>query len=141
MSDTPQYTVRAYARGVDQSPRKVSIVASLVRGRSVADALVILEHTPRRPALAVRKTIASAAANATNNHGLDGKTLQISKLSVTTGPRLRRFRPASRGRALPFEKKSSHILVEVTGVEKQKKKPAVKKAETTDKPVETKGEK
>jgi large subunit ribosomal protein L22 len=120
--------VRAYAKGVDQTPRKVSLVAGLVRGRSVADALVILDHTPKRAALVVKKAIASAAANATNNHGLDGKTLEIKTLSVTTGPRLKRFKPASRGRALPFQKKSSHILVEVTGAEKPKKKPAAKPA-------------
>lgn len=124
------YTVRAYAKGVDQAPRKVSLVASLVRGRTVADALVILDHTPKRAALVVRKAIASAQANAVNNHGLDGKTLQITTLSVTTGPRMRRFKPASRGRALPFEKKTSHILVEVSGTIKPKKKPAAKKADT-----------
>lgn len=116
-----QYTVRSYAKGVDQTPRKVSLVASLVRGRTVADALVILEHVPKRAALPVKKAIASAAANATNNHNLDGKTLEITTLSVTAGPRLKRFKPASRGRALPFQKKSSHILVEVTGAEKAKK--------------------
>lgn len=121
--------VRAYAKGVDQAPRKVSIVAKLVRGRTVADALVILEHTPRRAALPVKKAIASAAANATNNHGLDGKSLEITTLSVTTGPSLKRFKPASRGRALPFKKKSSHILVEVSGIEKPKKKPAAKPAD------------
>lgn len=126
------YTVRAYARGVDQAPRKVSLVASLVRGRSVADALVILDHTPKRAALAVRKTIASAQANAVNNHGLDGKNLVISTLSVTTGPRMRRFKPASRGRALPFEKKTSHVLVEVSGSLKPIKKPAAKKAEAKE---------
>lgn len=126
MADTT--VVRAYAKGVDQTPRKVSLVASLVRGRSVADALVILENVPKRAALPVKKVIASAAANATNNHGLDGKTLQIKTLSVTAGPRLKRFKPASRGRALPFQKRSSHILVEVTGAEKAKKKPAAKPA-------------
>ena len=72
-----EQVVRAYAKGVDQTPRKVSLVASLVRGRTVADALVILENVPKRAALPVKKAIASAAANATNNHGLDGKTLQI----------------------------------------------------------------
>lgn len=119
-------TTRAYIKGVDQTPRKLSIVASLVRRRTVADALVILDHTPRRAALAVKKAIASAQANAINNHGVDGKTLVITTLSVTAGARMRRFKPASRGRALPFEKKSSHILVEVTGSEKPKK-PAAKK--------------
>ena len=125
MADT--FTVRAVAKGVDQTPRKVSLVASLVRNRTVADALVILEHVPKRAALPVKKVIESARANATNNHGLDAKSLKITTLSVTTGPRLRRFKPASRGRALPFEKKTSHILVEVTGTEKPKKKPAATK--------------
>jgi large subunit ribosomal protein L22 len=124
------FTVRAVAKGVDQTPRKVSLVAALVRNRTVADALVILEHVPKRAALPVKKVIESAKANAVNNHGLDGKTLTITTLTVTTGPRLRRFKPASRGRALPFEKKTSHILVEVAGSEKQKKKP-VKAATTT----------
>lgn len=116
-----QYTVRSYAKGVDQTPRKVSLVASMVRGRTVADALVILEHVPKRAAMPVKKAIESAKANATNNHNLDGKTLEITTLSVTAGPRLKRFKPASRGRALPFQKKSSHILVEVSGSEKPKK--------------------
>jgi len=128
MADT--YTVRAYAKGVDQTPRKVSLVAALVRGRTaVADALVILEHVPKRAALPVKKAIDSAKANAINNHGLDAKSLVITTLSVTTGTRLRRFKPASRGRALPFQKKTSNILVEVTGTEKPKKAPA-KKPET-----------
>jgi len=128
MTDTT-YTVRAYAKGVDQTPRKVSLVAALVRGRTVADALVILEHVPKRAALPVKKAIDSAKANAINNHGLDAKSLVITTLSVTTGTRLRRFKPASRGRALPFQKKTSNILVEVTGTEKPKKAPA-KKPET-----------
>ncbi len=119
--------VRAVARGVDQTPRKVSLVAALVRNRTVADALVILEHVPKRAALPVKKVIESAKANAINNHGLDGKSLTITTLTVTTGPRLRRYKPASRGRALPFEKKTSHILVEVSGSEKPKKKPVAAK--------------
>ncbi len=113
--------VRAYAKGVDHAPRKTALVASLVRGRSVADAIVILNNTPRRPATAVRKAIESAQANAVNTHGLDGKTLIIKTLSVTTGTRMKRFKPASRGRALPFQKKTSNILVEVTGELKPKK--------------------
>lgn len=128
MAENTVYTVRAHIKGVDQTPRKVGLVAALVRGRSVADAVVILDHTPKRAALAVKKAIQSAAANATNNHGLDSKSLMISTLSVTAGPRLRRYKPASRGRALPFQKRTSHILVEVAGIEKAKKKPIEKKA-------------
>lgn len=126
-------SVRAYAKGVDLAPRKVSIVASLVRNRTVADALVILEHVPRRSALPVKKAIESAKANAVNNHGLDGKTLVISTMSVTVGNRLKRFKPHMRGMALPFQKKTSNILVEVTGTEKPKKKPAAKPAEKAEK--------
>lgn len=122
-------TVRAYIEGIDLAPRKVSLVASLVRGRTVADALVILPHTPKRAALPVMKAIASAKANAINNHGLDAKTLVISTLSVSTGTRMKRFKPASRGRALPFQKKTSNILVEITGDVKPKKKPVAKPAE------------
>jgi large subunit ribosomal protein L22 len=114
-------TVRAYAKNVDQTPRKVSLVASLVRGRSVADAIVILNHTPKRAVRPLLKAIESARANAINNHGYDGNTLEIVTLSVTTGTRLKRFKPASRGRALPFEKKTSNILVIVSGDLKPKK--------------------
>ncbi|MEO6109916.1 MAG: 50S ribosomal protein L22 [Candidatus Saccharimonadales bacterium] len=120
-------TVRAYAKNVDQTPRKVSLVASLVRGRTVADAIVILNHTPKRAVRPLIKVIESARANAVNNHGYDGKTLVISTLSVTTGTRLKRFTPASRGRALPFQKKSANILIEVSG-ELKPKKPAAPKA-------------
>ena len=123
-------TVRAYAKNVDQAPRKTGLVASLVRNRSVEDALVILNHTPKRAARPLIKVIESARANAINNHGFDGKTLHIATLSVTTGTRLKRFTPASRGRALPYQKKTSNILVEVTGELKPKKAPAkVAKAE------------
>lgn len=119
-----EVVVRAYAKNVDQTPRKVGLVASLVRGRSVADAIVILNYTPKRAVRPVIKAIESAQANAVNNHGLDGKTLIIKTLSVTTGTRMKRFNPASRGRALPYQKKSANILVEVTGELKPKKAPA-----------------
>ena len=120
-------TVKSYTKGVDIAPRKVSIVASLVRNRSVADALVILDHVPRKSALPIKKAIASAQANAVNNHGLDAKSLQITTLSVTAGKRLKRFKPHMRGMALPFQKVSSNVLVIVSGTEKPKKKPAAAK--------------
>lgn len=130
--------VRSYAKNVDQAPRKVSLVASLVRGRTVNDALVILAHTPKRAAKPVIKAIESARANAINNHGFDGKSLTLVTLSVTTGTRLKRFVPASRGRALPFQKKSSNILVEVTGALKPKKAAVKAAAVTAEAPKEEK---
>ena len=109
------------------SPRKVSVVASLVRGRTVEDALTILEHTPRRSALPVMKAIASAKANADHNHGYKPATLRIVEISVNPGPRLKRYRPAAHGRALPFMRRTSHIRVVVDGEKREVKKPAAAK--------------
>lgn len=121
--------VKAVAKGVNMSPRKVAVVASLVRGRSVSDALTILGHTPRRSALAVSKVVASARANADHNHNYKPDTLQIVEITVTPGARLKRFRPASHGRALPFQRRTSHITVVVDGEQRAAKKPAAKKEE------------
>lgn len=130
--------VIAIAKGVSNSPRKVSEVASLVRNRTVADALVILSHTPRRSATPVTKVIASARANAEHNHNLKPDTLKIVEITVTAGPRIKRFRPAAHGRALPFQRKTSHIRVVVTGEERQKKTAAKKPVEKTLEEKETK---
>ena len=121
--------VKAIAKGVRMSPRKVSIVAGLVRGRTVADALTILEHTPRRSALPVKKVIESAKANADHNHNYKPDSLQIVSISVTPGPRFKRYRPAAHGRALPFQRKTSHIHVVVEGEQRVAKKPAAKAAD------------
>lgn len=115
-------SVKASAKGVRMSPRKVGVVASLVRGRTVEDALVILENTPRRPAIAVRKVIESARANADNNHNIRPESLVIDSIIVTPGPRLKRYRPAAHGRALPFQRKTSHIFVQVSGEVRAPKK-------------------
>jgi large subunit ribosomal protein L22 len=123
--------VVAIAKGVRQSPRKVAVVAALARGRTVNDALTILDHTPRRSADPVYKVIASARANAEHNHNLKPDTLQILEITVTAGPRIKRFRPAAHGRALPFQRKSSHIRVVVVGEERVAKKP--KKEEVSEK--------
>lgn len=120
-------SVKAESKGVRLSPRKVAEVASLVRGRSVADALVILEHTPRRAALPVLKTIKSAQANAEHNHGYKADSLRIVEITVNHGPRMKRYRPAAMGRALPFMKRSSHIRVLVDGEQRPAKKPAAAK--------------
>lgn len=119
-------SVQAIAKGVRMSPRKVGVVASLVRGRSVADALTILEHTPRRSADPVARVIKSARANAEHNHNYKPDTLQIVEITVTPGQRLKRYRPAAHGRALPFERKASHIRVVVDGEKRAPKKAAAK---------------
>ena len=119
--------VKAESKGVRMSPRKVGEVAALVRGRSVADALVILEHTPRRAATPVLKTIKSAEANATHNHNYKPGTLRIVEITVNHGPRLKRYRPAAMGRALPFQKRTSHIRVLVEGEQRPAAKPTAEK--------------
>lgn len=119
----------AKQNGVRISPRKVGEVAALVRGRSVEDALTILDFTPRRAAGPVRDAVKSAAANAEHNHSYKPGTLEIIEISVTAGPRLKRWMPAARGRARRFQRKTSHIKVVVEGQKREPKKPAAKTQE------------
>lgn len=124
--------VKAIAKGVRMSPRKVAVVAALVRGRTVEEALTILEHTPRRSALPVQKVIASAKANADHNHNYKPATLKIVEISVSPGPRLKRYRPAAHGRALPFQRRTSHIRVVVDGEQREVRKPVAKVEESKE---------
>jgi large subunit ribosomal protein L22 len=126
----------ANQKGVRISPRKVAVVAALVRGRSVDDALTILEYTPRRAALPVKEAIKSAAANAEHNHSYKPGTMEITEISVTAGPRLKRFIPAARGRARRFQRKTSHIKVVVDGEKRVIKKASERQAENQAKPAE-----
>ena len=125
-----EVAVKAYAKGIRLAPRKVSLVASLVRGRTVADALVILQHTPKRAAKPLAKLVESAKANALNNHRVQEDGLVITTLSVTAGERLKRYRPAAHGRALPFQRKTTNVYVVVSGVEKPKKVAKTESKET-----------
>ncbi|HEV2412334.1 MAG TPA: 50S ribosomal protein L22 [Candidatus Saccharimonadales bacterium] len=120
--------VVATAKGVRISPRKVAEVAALIRKRSVADALVILEHTPRRAAKPLHKVVSSAKANAVYNHRLAEGSLQITGIEVNGGSTMRRFKPVAHGGAHRILKRSSHVRVTLTGEEKPKKKTAAPKA-------------
>lgn len=114
----------AVSRGVRISPRKVSVVAALIRGRTVSDAITILEHTPRHAALAVKDTVKSAQANAEHNHNYKPDSLHITEISVTPGPRFKRYRKGRgyRGGMDPYQLKTSHIRVVVEGEMRQPKK-------------------
>lgn len=127
-------SVKAVAKGVRISHRKVSVVASLVRGRTVSDAITILENVPRRSALPVKKVIESAKANADYNHSYKPDTLKIIEISVTPGPSLKRYRPAAQGRALSFKRHTSHIRVVVDGEKRAPKKPQAEEVKTANKP-------
>ena len=119
-------SVRALAKGVRMSPRKVAVVASLVRGRTVEDALIILGHTPRRSAMPVKKVIESARANADHNHNLKPETLNIISIAVTPGKSYKRGRPVAKGAYHPFQLRTSHIFVEIDGEKRLPKKPVAK---------------
>lgn len=118
--------VQAISKGVKTSHRKLGVVAALVRNHTVADALVILEHTPRASAIPVRKVIESAKANADYNHNYKPDTLRITEIIVSPGPSTKRYRPAARGRALPYLKRTAHIKVVVDGDKREVKKPGAK---------------
>jgi large subunit ribosomal protein L22 len=103
----------AKARFVRVSPTKARRVINLVRGKSVADALDILRWAPQAASVPVAKIIASAAANAQNNNGLDPATLVVASVAADDGPTAKRIRPRAQGRAFRIRRRTSHITVVV----------------------------
>ena len=103
----------AKARFVQVSPTKARRVIDLVRGKSVADALDILRWAPQAASEPVAKVIASAAANAQNNNGLDPATLVVATVYADDGPTAKRIRPRAQGRAFRIRRRTSHITVVV----------------------------
>lgn len=106
--------VRAVARGIPMSPRKVRLVVDLVRGLPVADALAILKFTPKAAALPVAKVVASAVANAEQNYELDPRTLRISTIMADEAKPLKRGRARARGHYDRIVKRASHVTVIVS---------------------------
>jgi large subunit ribosomal protein L22 len=114
MSTTTEFpSAVAKARFVRVSPRKARRVIDLVRGRSVEDALDILRWAPQAASEPVAKVIASAAANAQNNNGLDPATLVVATVYADEGPTAKRIRPRAQGRAFRIRRRTSHITVVV----------------------------
>jgi|SRR2546421_8086459 large subunit ribosomal protein L22 len=105
--------VRAIAKNVRGSPRKAGLVADVVRGKSVNDALAVLRFLPQRAARDLFKVVQSAAANAETNFNLDPNELYIVRVTADKGRTLKRFRPKARGRVGPILKRSSHLTVVV----------------------------
>ncbi|BBX48177.1 hypothetical protein GCM10009641_07780 [Mycobacterium cookii] len=103
----------AKARFVRVSPTKARRVIDLVRGKSVAEALDILRWAPQSASEPVAKVIASAAANAQNNNGLDPATLVVATVYADDGPTAKRIRPRAQGRAFRIRRRTSHITVVV----------------------------
>ncbi len=104
-------TATAKARFVRVSASKARRVIDLVRGKSVSEALDILRWAPQAASEPVAKVIASAAANAQNNDGLDPSTLVVATVYADEGPTAKRIRPRAQGRAFRIRKRTSHITV------------------------------
>jgi large subunit ribosomal protein L22 len=103
----------AKARFVGVSASKARRVIDLVRGKPVAEALDILRWAPQAASRPVAKAIASAAANAQNNNGLDPSTLVVAALTADEGPTAKRIRARAQGRAFRIRRRTSHITVVV----------------------------
>lgn len=108
-------SARAIARDVRVTPRKVRLVIDLVRGKGVKEALGILANTNKAASTPVAKLIKSAAANATNNFGLDLETLYVAEIYANEGVKMKRYLPRAKGSASGLVKRASHITVVVRG--------------------------
>ncbi|ABK17247.1 50S ribosomal protein L22 [Syntrophobacter fumaroxidans] len=103
--------VRAVSKFLRVSPHKARLVADLVRGKKVSDALTILKFTPKKSGRFINKTLRSAVANAENTKSMDVETLFVKSIFVDKGPQLKRWRPRAMGRATKILKGSSHITI------------------------------
>ena len=103
--------VRSVSKYLRVSPHKARLVADLVRGQAVEDALTILKFTPKKSARLVTKTLRSAIANAENSQVMDVDNLIVKTIVVDEGPRLKRWRPRAMGRATRILKRTSHVTV------------------------------
>lgn len=135
---------RAQARYVRVTPMKARRVIDLIRGMNADDAQAVLRFAPQAASEPVGKVLASAVANAANNHGMDTKDLTISEAFVDEGPTMKRIRPRAQGRAFKIRKRSSHITVIVSdGIAMPKVSRPTKAAKPTAAPAvakSTKGE-
>lgn len=103
---------KAVARYIRMSPRKVRLVVDNIRGKNVAQALAILDYTPKAAARVIRKVLKSAMANAENNLKADRvEELRVATAFVDGGPILKRFRPRAMGRAASIWKRTAHITI------------------------------
>lgn len=123
--------VKAKAKFIRMSPKKVRLLANLVRGLNVEDALVQLQFNKKLATLPLGKLLKSAVANAEENEDLKRNNLFVKEITVDGGPTLKRWMPRAMGRATPLIKRSSHITV-VLGERVPTTSKKVKKEDTKD---------
>ena len=105
---------KAVLRYARISSRKVKIVADLIRGKQVDEALAIIKFTPKASSEVLEKLLKSAIANAENNHGMNRGNLVVSEIYANQGPTLKRIRPAAKGSAVRIRKRTSHVTIKLT---------------------------
>ena len=103
--------VSAHSKGIRVSAQKCRLVADLIRGLKVGNALNVLEFSSKKSAGILKKTLESAIANAEHNNGADVDDLRVSAIYVDEGPTLKRFRPRAKGRGNRILKRCCHITV------------------------------
>lgn len=113
VTKAPVTEATCIARDIRVTPRKVRYVADYVRGMNVDEALALLKHLNKAAALPIYKAIKSAAANATNNFGMDADKLYISEIQASDGMKMKRFTPRAKGSASPITKRMSYLRVSV----------------------------
>jgi large subunit ribosomal protein L22 len=105
--------VAATLRYARVSPQKCRLVADVIRGKSVDEALRVLTFSPKKSARIVKKILESAIANAEHNHGADIDELKVWRVEVNEAPTLRRYRARAKGRGARILKRNSHITIKV----------------------------
>lgn len=105
--------MKAHLRGIRVSAKKANIVAGLIRGKDVVEALNILKFTAKKSAKILYKVLNSAVSNAEKNNDKKRESLVIKSVLVTKGPFYKRFLPSTRGRALKLNKPTAHISIEL----------------------------
>ena len=105
---------KAIAKDIRMSADKARLVADLIRGKNVSEASSILKNMNRKAARVIEKVLASAVANAVNNHGLNNDKLYVKEAYVNEGQTMKRARMGSRGHVDPIKKRTSHITVVVS---------------------------
>lgn len=105
--------MKAHLKRIRISAKKANIVAGLIREKNVIEALNLLKFTPKKGAQIMYKVLHSAVANAENNDGKKREALKIKEILVNKGPFFKRFLPSARGRALPLNKPTAHITIEL----------------------------
>ena len=118
--------IKASARFVRMSPRKVRLVINMIRGKKAADALDILEFSTRWAKRPISKLLESAIANAEHNFKLQKENLYVKTIKADGGPMMKRWTPRAFGRATPIRKRTSHITIVLDELKKDEVKKEIK---------------